>query len=172
MPYGPDGAPEYRPVLVAVHYLIAVVGGFVLGIVPEISLEHFCERIGVGNFAPAYSPVVPIIGFLLGYFIGGRVLGAKVAKWTWTAGLAWLIFGIYFDDLRFWHASAATGSSRVLSVLADFFAPTRKCGNTECLYEIVYTIPFIVSVMYSIGAYLKRRQLMGAEKTLVYRHSN
>jgi hypothetical protein len=171
MHYGTDGAPEYRPLLIAFHCLIAVAGGFVLGILPEIGLEHFCERIGLGAFAPLYSPVVPIIAFFLGYFISGRVLGAKVAAWTWTAGLAWLIFGVYWDDLRLWNATWSTENGRIGSALGDFFGPTRKCGNMECLAEIVYPIPFIASVMYSIGAYRRRRQVT-TEKALVSRRVN
>jgi len=161
MHYGPDGAPIYRPALVAVHCAIAVTGGFILGIVPEISLERASEGVGLGNFAPAYSPVFPIIGFLLGYFISSRVPGGKVATWTWAIGLAWLIFGMYWEDIRFWNASWSPDSTRLGSALGNFFGPTRRCGGTECLAEVVYTIPFIASVMYSIGSYLRRRPTSG-----------
>ena len=46
--------------------------------------------------------------------------------------------------------------------IANLFGPTIKYSGSECLYELLFTTPFAASVTYSLGAYLRRRQLLRA----------
>jgi len=49
--------------------------------------------------------------------------------------------------------------TRFAYLIANLFGPTDKCSGSECLGELIFTMPFTASVMYSIGAYIKIRRL-------------
>jgi hypothetical protein len=135
----------------AIHFLVAVLGGMFIGFLPEALVGRFYYNTGLGP----YSPAIACSALLLGYFIAYRVLGGRSASWAWLAGVLWLLVGIW-DITRFWSASWSPEKTRWGYMLANLFGPSLKCSGTECLYELFYTTPFAASVMYSIGAYARQ----------------
>jgi len=73
-------------------------------------------------------------------------------------GVLWLAFGIY-GETRLWSASWSGETTRLQYAFAEFFGPTSKCSGSECLNEVFFTMPFVASVMYSFGAYLRGRRM-------------
>ncbi len=144
---------ELWPVSLIAHYLVAVAGGMMIGALPEAFLSRLYYNTGLEPFAPT----IAITALLLGYFVSHRVFRARAATWTWIIGLLWLAFGIY-DETKFWSASWSSEKTRAGYALAEFFGPASKCGDSECLCEVFYTMPFVASVMYSLGAYLWKRK--------------
>ena len=138
------------PVSLVSHSFLAMVGGMILGFVPEAFLSRLYYDTGLEPFAPA----IALTAFLLGYFFSHQLFRARAAKWAWIIGALWLAFGIY-DETRFWSAGWSTEKSRWQYALAEFFGPTSKCSGSECLGEVFFTMPFVASVMYSVGAYFR-----------------
>jgi hypothetical protein len=145
--------PMVWPVSLVAHYFIAVVGAMIIGFVPEALLSPLYYNTGIEPFAPA----IAFTALLLGYFVSFRVFRARAARWIWVLGLLWLTFGI-FDETKFWGPSWSSEKSRAGYVFAQFFGPTSKCSGSECLDELFYTMPFVASVMYSVGSYVRTRK--------------
>lgn len=140
--------------LLAIHFLIASVGGMLVGFLPEGLIGRLYYNTG---FEP-YSPAIACSALLLGYFVASKILGGRGANWTWLAGILWLLVGIW-DVTRFWSASWSPEKTRWGYMLANLFGPTPRCSSTECLYELFYTTPFAASVMYSVGNFARQRRL-------------
>ena len=141
------------PISLAAHSFLAMVGGMIIGFVPEAFLSRLYRNTVLEPFAPAIAATA----LLFGYFLSRYPFRALAAKWTWMIGVAWLAFGIY-DETRFWSTSWSTEKTRWQYALAMFFGPTSKCGASECLGEVFFTMPFVASAMYSLGAYLWERR--------------
>ena len=125
----------------------------VIGFIPEGILSRLYHNTGLEPFAPA----IAVTALLLGYFFSHRVFHGCAARWTWSIGVLWLAFGI-FDESKFWSASWSPEKTYWQYALANFFGPSSKCGGSECLAEVLFTMPFVASVMYSVGAYLRARR--------------
>ena len=135
------------------HYFIAVGGAMIIGFLPEVFVSRLYYNTGV----EPYSPMIASTAFLLGYFAAGFVFQGRAATFAWVIGAAWMLFGIY-DTTRYWSASWSPEKTRWGYMLANLFGPTVKCSGTECLGELFFTTPFMASITYSIGAYLRKRR--------------
>jgi hypothetical protein len=151
-----DRAPLPWPVLLALHFFLAVAGGMLIGFLPEALVSRAYYNTGL----EPYSPANAASALLLGYFVSYR-LRVRVAMWTWTIGALWLVIGVN-ELTRHWSASWSPEKTRWGYAIANLFGPTIRCSDSECLYELLVTTPFAASVMYSIGAYLRNRQLLRA----------
>jgi hypothetical protein len=123
------------------HYLLAVAGGMTIGFLPEV----FLSRLFYNTRIEAFVPAIAVTAFLLGYFLSQRIILGRAAKWTWIVGVLWLASGIC-DDTKFFNYSWSP---------EKFFGPTSKCSGSECIDEVLYTWPWVASVTYSVGAYLR-----------------
>jgi hypothetical protein len=148
-----QSAPMVWPVSLIAHYFIAVVGAMIIGFVPEALLSPLYYDTRLEPFAPA----IAFTALLLGYFVSYRVFRAHAARWIWVLGLLWLTFGM-FDETKFWSPSWSSEKSRAGYALAQFFGPSSKSGASEGLLEVFYTMPFVASVMYSVGSYVRKRK--------------
>ena len=141
------------PLAWVAHYFIAVAGAMIIGFLPEA----FASRIYYNTGIEPYSPMIAATAFLLGYLAAGFVFDGRAATFVWIIGLAWMVFGIY-DTTRYWSAVWSPEKTRWGYMLASLFGPTLKCGDSECMGELLYTTPFTASIMYSVGAYLRKRR--------------
>ncbi len=142
------------PALLAFHFFLAAAGGMFIGFLPEALVSQLYLNTVIG----AFSPIIALAAFLLGYFVSFRILSLRAAAWAWIPGLAWLIVGVR-ELSSGWSPSWSPEKTVAGFVLANLFGSTVKCSGSECLYELVFTTPFAASITYSIGAYLRRRRL-------------
>lgn len=142
------------PWLLVVHFFVAAAGGMFVGFLPEALVGQLYYNTAI----EAFSPMIAISAFLLGYFVSFRILSLRAAPWTWILGLAWLIVGIR-EVSSGWSASWSPEKTVWGYVLANLFGPGLRCSGSECLYEVIFTAPFAASITYSIGAYLRQRRL-------------
>lgn len=142
------------PAQLVFHFSVAAAGGMFVGFLPEALISQLYYNTGI----EAYSPIIAISAFLLGYFVSFRILSLRAATWTWVLGLVWLAVGVRGLSSG-WGASWSPEKTPLGYVLANLFGPTLKCSGSDCLYEIVFTTPFAASITYSIGAYLRQRRL-------------
>ena len=63
-----------------------------------------------------------------------------------------------YDAMSGWSASWSPEKTRWSYMLANLFGPSNKCSASECLGELFFTTPFAVSLTYSVGAYIAKRQ--------------
>lgn len=137
---------------VLAHYALAVLGGMLLGFIPELLLGRLWRFTPFEPFFPGMS----VTALLLGYFVSKRLWEARGATWTWVAGSVWFIYGIH-DLTRFWSARWSHDKSAWDYAMKQLFGPNQVCGTTECLYQFFYTLPLAASVLYSVGSFLRKR---------------
>lgn len=82
------------------------------------------------------------IALLSGYLAGLR-WEPRIGKWTWVAGLS--IFG--------WHALPALLHHDSLNIEFSGGACLSNPASSECSNWMLYTLPLVRTVFYSIGAY-------------------
>jgi hypothetical protein len=141
-------------VSLAVQCFVAVVGAMVISFPLEALLEGGYDNTGLA----AYSPAIAFTAFLLGAFVSGRIRKGQAANFVWIIGLLWLLFGMY-DETRYWSAIWSVEKTHLGYILANFLGPADRCSGSECLGELFYTTPFAASITYSIGAYIRKRQM-------------
>ena len=106
------------------------------------------------------------IGYSLGLFVN-RDLRRVVPCFVWVCGLTWLALGINSSvrgyDPRWYQGCTATQNA----VNAFFVAESSKCGGGEStLYSVLFTMPALTSIGYSIGALIglkKKRDILSAK---------
>jgi hypothetical protein len=147
-------SPEFSwPFSWVAHYIVAVAGAMTIGFLPEALVSRLYYNTGI----EPYSPMIAITAFLLGYFLSPFIFDGRAAAFVWIIGLAWMVFGIY-DTTRYWSASWSPEKTRWGYMLANLFGPTLKCGASECIGELIFTTPFVASITYSIGGYIRKRR--------------
>jgi hypothetical protein len=148
-----SGQAVVWPIAWIAQYVVAVAGGMIVGFLPEALVSRMYYNTGL----EPYSPMIALTAFLLGYFAARHIFQGRAATFIWIIGLAWMIFGIY-DTTRNWSASWSPEKTRWGYMLANLFGPTLKCSGSECLGELLFTTPFIASITYSVGAFLRKRR--------------
>jgi hypothetical protein len=139
------------PVRIVAHFFFAVVGAMIVGFLPQLLVGNLYRHTSI----EAFSPVTAFSALLLGYFLGYSLDRFHLAGWTWILGLIWLLYGIH-DLTRSWSPTWSHAESAWSYARSQLFGPSRLCGDSECLYEVFFTTPFVASVMYSIGASLQK----------------
>lgn len=125
-------------VMFAFLYWVAGTGtSFIVGFLPEAFLSRYYVNTGIEPFAPAIAAT----GLALGIAFSGRG-----ARWTWIFGLLWLGVGVY----------ESRGGGSWAHAMANLFGPTSACSDSECLGELLFTMPSVASVAYSVGALIAR----------------
>jgi hypothetical protein len=144
----------YYPPRVLLHFFVASAGGIILGLIPEILLGRLYRFTPIEPFAPAMA----MTALLIGYFFSHRLIDrSHIAQWTWTIGTFWFLLGVN-DLTRFWSPTRSHGKSAWDYAMSQLFGPNRLCATSECLYELFFTFPFVLSLTYSIGAFVRARQ--------------
>jgi hypothetical protein len=137
-------------VYLLLHCFVAVIVSALIGFFPEAYFGNLYHNTRIEPFLP----VIGITALLLGYFASPR-LGSKAAVFTWIFGVAWIIYGFY-DMGRYWEASWSTQPTRWSYVIANLFGKGDKCSGSECLGELVFTMPLVTTCTYSLGAALSK----------------
>jgi hypothetical protein len=128
-----------------------------IGFLPEVFTARYYYNSGFEAYSPAIFATASVLGCLV-----TRGLGHSPAMWVRMVGLVWLVYGAY-DGSGYWYKGAA--HSRLDYVAANFFGPTTKCSNTECLYELFVTTPFPATVGYSLGSAFGLRAYRKTQRT-------
>ena len=137
-----------RPLVVFLrHLVLATIGSVLLGYLPWLPLAVLNLIVNTPNpLDPLVSgpyPVLPnVAGLVMGYLTNRR-FRTKAAVFVWVPPLLCLTYSI-----ATWKSYG--GHSYWADVWANFFGAS--CGDTECLYELLVTLPFYTSAAYSVGA--------------------
>jgi hypothetical protein len=136
------------------QFVLAVVGSMLIGFLPEAFISRYYYNSGFEAYSPAIFATAIMLGYLVTRSLGHssaimRKLGHSSAMWVWIVGLVWLVYGAY-DESSQWYKGVA--HSRLDYIVANFFGPTSKCSETECLNELFFTTPFTATIGYSLGA--------------------
>jgi len=139
-------------------WLFAVIAQFVLAVivsaVPGILLEAFLDSQFHNSFLDNYWLLPALIALLLGYFLDPPVTKRVGAPWVWIVGLLWLAVGIW-ETSSGWSPAWSTEPNRWIYMAHSLFGKTAQCSGSECMSELVFTMPFIASVTYSLGAFVR-----------------
>jgi hypothetical protein len=135
----------FYPLGLGTHYVVAVVGGMLLGFIPEDLLSRFYRFSSIQAFAPG----IGVTALLLGFFVSHRFRDLPLASWIWVIGSIWFFCGVH-ELTSSWSPSWSHERSAWEYAKTQLFSP--RCGDTECLYQLFYTVPLVASVMYSVGA--------------------
>jgi hypothetical protein len=129
---------------VIVFFVVAIASGV-------FANSRFLFLVERGGFL---SPLFWTPGFILGLLVN-RVKSSRFACWVWLLGAAWLVFGI-LDSLHGYDPRWYQGCTPSQNIVNAFFVGnSRKCGGGESiLYVLLFTMPAINSITYSIGAWL------------------
>jgi hypothetical protein len=117
-------------------------------------------------FGPAILESVPLLisplawgpGFALGLVIN-RLSSHRSACWTWSVGLVWLAYGIW-DACRIyrfppWFPPKGDFVHRAWHIFFTFNDAEAWGGSS--LATVIFTIPALSSIAYSVGSWLALR---------------
>jgi hypothetical protein len=92
---------------------------------------------------PLYLPEI-VAGLLFGWFLF-KVWPSRTAFLAWLVPLALLAWSAWSNrTMAVWDSTWDT-----------YFG--RNCGGSECLYQVLLTVPFYASIAYSLGAFIRFR---------------
>jgi hypothetical protein len=124
---------RYTLMFAFIYWLAATVASFAVGFLPEVFLSRYYENTGIAPFAP----VIAVIGFALGIAFRGRG-----ARWAWIFSLLWFAFGIF----------TVRGDGSWAQAMGNLFGSSSACSDSECLGELLITMPCVASLAFSAGA--------------------
>ncbi len=119
------------------------------------SLEYFLEPHILATRLVAFFPAIAFVAFISGIFISPLVLRGRGAIWIWIVGLIFLLAGVR-EVWSGWNPAWSTHKTVWQDVAAELFGRGSDCSGSECLYELFSTMPFAVSLSYSVGALIRR----------------
>ena len=128
---------------VLLHFMGAVVGGFIVGMLPEFLLGSVYHNTIIEPYSPFVAGSAAVVGYAT-----TRKLHDSAARMVWIAGSIWLLWGMLALATS-WDATWSH-SSRIDYVLDNLL--NNNCGATECLNELLYTTPWACSLAYSLAA--------------------
>jgi len=99
-------------------------------------------------------PIQVLVGFTSGLVLARKRRHNRTMQWVWILPLAFLCFGV----LTFLRSSSVISVTSSSSIISHFFG--RGCELKEhCLDQIGFTLPFLASSAYAIGALFARFQI-------------
>lgn len=147
------------------HCAFAVVGGMVVGFV-LLSLIHMNPvgphwRLITFFVDVPYSPAFWGAAMLLGFFVN-QSMGDRSALWVGPAGLillaAIVLISISEGEQPGYELVQHQHYFFLKQVAGELFGVDPKlCGGNECLGKLLFTVPALSSVSYSLGAFLGLR---------------
>jgi hypothetical protein len=149
--------------VVVLHCFGAVLVSSIVGFFPEGFASQWYQNTPLQAFVPCMSTVAILLGILVAR---SSSLTDKRARWAWIPGLLWFGFGVH--DMLFVGGVLQTGewvgATPFRILLDNLLGP--KCADTECLYELMYTMPLVVSTAYSLASWITLRLREASSKTL------
>jgi hypothetical protein len=143
-------------IVIALHWFGAVFVSFIVGFFPEGLVGDWYRNTPLDAFVPCMSAVAILLGILVAR---SRSLADKRARWAWIPGLFWFGFGVH--SMLFVGGVPQTGawggSTPFRYLLDNLLGGTSKCGDTECLDELIFTMPLVVSTAYSLASWITLR---------------
>lgn len=152
------------------HFALATIGVgfvcFVAGFFAFVLAEKTGLSLGNGGtiFGTAYNPWFWIPAGLSGYFVN-RVTRNRSACVVGSVALL-LLFALMSRDVSF-HQQTPYFSQLINDQyhghywryeFEQLLSPSdAKCGSSECLGKLLFTLPVVTSIAYSIGAWLGLR---------------
>lgn len=128
------------------HFVAAVVISMTIGILPEAFIGG--PLYGHTWLVP-FSPFMCAAAALLG-FLAARKLRDRAAIWVWVPGVLWFSWAVF----QLVHEGPLP---HAVFVFNNLMGPTDKCADSECLYELFYTMPLTCSIAYSVASWLTLR---------------
>jgi hypothetical protein len=150
MPEDPDST-RYVLMLAFLHWVAGTGTSMVVGFIPEAVLGRYYVNTGI----EAFAPVISTIALALGVAFSGRFRDGRGASWAWIFGLLWLAIGIYQFRSE-WSPSWSIQRSSWAYAVENLFGRTSACSGSECIGELLFTMPFTASVAYSVGALIRQ----------------
>ncbi len=152
--------------IVVLHFFGAVFVSSMVGFFPEGFAGGWYQNTTLQAFVPCMSTVAILLGILVAR---SPSLADKRARWAWIPGLFWFGFGVHdmlFAGNGVLQTGAWVGSTPFRYLLDNLFGGTRKCGGTECLDELIFTMPLVVSTAYSLASWITLKVREVSSKTV------
>ena len=153
------GETENAVLGIVFHGAVALFGGFALGLVLGIGAGAVGAAVIWGEASRSVQHSVEFLPFvvsnvLLAAFATPRWF-SRSAPWVGILGFASLFLG--WQEL--WRTWSPTWSHQTRSdyVLSQLFGVRGSCGESECLYMLLFTLPFVCLTAYSIAAFITLR---------------
>ncbi len=139
---------------IAMHAAIGLFGGFVLGLALNLVVGALVR--GASSDVRALAEFLPFVvsGALLSVFATRRWCN-RSAPWVGLLGLAALLIG--GQELWFGWSPTWSRQTRIDNLLSQLFGVSGGCGDSECLYMFLFTVPFVCLTAYSITALITLR---------------
>jgi hypothetical protein len=132
------------------HSFVAMAVSAFVGGLPEVALSRYLDP----RIKP-YAPIIAMTALVLGYFVS-RQIASRAATFVWIVGVLWISCGFY-SVASSWSREWSTHSTRWSYATANLF--TTSCSETECLNQLIFTIPFVATFAYTLGAWLRKLDL-------------
>ena len=139
---------------VVFHSVFAFFGGLGLGLPLGLAVELLSRR--ESSQVQALSELVPfaVSGALVAVFATRRFYG-RSAPWVGLLGLTTLFMG--WQELWFGWSPTWSHQTRIDYVLSQLFGLSSGCSDSECLYMLFFTFPFVCLTAYSLAALITLR---------------
>jgi hypothetical protein len=139
------------------HAFLAMVGGVAFYILVVLVLPRFI--VGLLESVPLLaSPMTWGPGVILGFLVS-RIVVNRSACWVWLVGTLWLGYGIW-DECRIYRfpPSFPPRGDFIHRAWHIFFTSNDAAvwGNSP-LVVLIFTIPALSSIAYSVGTRIARR---------------
>jgi hypothetical protein len=121
-----------------------------VGLFPEGAFSRYIDP----RLEP-FGPIVALTTVAIGYFFSQKI-ATRAATSVWIVGVLWMSYGIY-DSTSTWSREWSTQPTRWSYATANLFS--LHCSGTECLGELIFTIPFVAAIAYTLGAWLRKLDL-------------
>jgi hypothetical protein len=141
------------------HLVIATLGMFFIDIVVWLVFSVLFSLLGIHGltFGTAYNPFFWIPALITGFLVNRRLA-------TRSAVLIGILAAVFLFVIIWWDASSLSRSEYYVHLTGGHYwrysvqqllSPSdRDCGSSECLGKLLVTVPTVISVAYSIGAWV------------------
>lgn len=153
--------PERFLLHAALAMVISPIAALVVGLGAVIVFNNSHGINSLLNAGGAANPFLWTPGLILGLLVN-RIRLNSTACWVWLVGMVWMAIGI-FSALLYYHSRFAGICSPLDSITNGFlFSVPRQpyCGDRENL--ILFTLPTLSAIAYSLGAWIVLRLLCDA----------
>jgi hypothetical protein len=129
------------------HSFVAMVVCVLVGLFPEGAFSRYIDP-----RLESFGPIVALTTVAIGYFVSQKI-ATRAATSVWIVGALWMSYGIY-DAISTWSSEWSTHPTRWSDAKVNLF--TLDCESSECLGQLIFTIPFVAAIAYTLGAWLRK----------------
>jgi hypothetical protein len=153
-----DNAPIEEIPGFFLHLLIATIGVFFVDVIVWLVFSVVFSLLGIhASLGTAYNPFFWIPALITGFLVNRRLA-------TRSAALIGVLGAVFLLVIIWWDASTLSRSEYFVHLTGGHYwryaaeqplSPSdRDCGSSECLGKVFFTVPAVISVAYSVGAWL------------------